>query len=74
MVTFSYIAVFILLGSLVVIIDIILFHHTFGEVIKNLFFFQLIQDRIILFTACFIGLLWAIIVDIRNKRKKGNNK
>lgn len=74
MVTFSFLAVFILLGSLMVCIDTILFNYSIGEVLLNQFYFQLIQDRIILFLTCIGGFIWAIVVDIRIKRKKGQTK
>ncbi|KAA9031217.1 hypothetical protein [Niallia endozanthoxylica] len=74
MVTFSFLAVFILLGSLIACVDIILFNFTIEEVLLNLFHYQLIQDRMILFLTCLSGFIWAVIVDIRIKRKKGQPK
>ncbi|WP_139187836.1 hypothetical protein [Bacillus tuaregi] len=74
MVTISYLAVFILLGSLITCIDTVLFDYTFLEVFYQLFRYQLLQDRIILYSTCLSGLVWAIVVDVRIKRKKGHPK
>lgn len=74
MVTFAFFVVFLLLGSVIVLIDIILLDQSFMEVISNMFFFQLIQDRVILYSALLAGLIWAIVVDIRIRRKKGSQQ
>lgn len=74
MVTFSFLVVFILLGSLMVCVDIVLFNYSIGEVLLNQFYFQLVQDRVILFTTCISGFIWAVVVDIRMKKKKGQSK
>ncbi|WP_338451180.1 hypothetical protein R4Z09_04550 [Niallia oryzisoli] len=74
MVTFAFLAVFFLLGSVIVLIDIILLDQSFMEVLRNMFYFQLIQDRVILYSTCIVGFIWAVVVDIRIRRKKGNHK
>ncbi len=61
-----------LLGSLVIFIDTLLFHYSFMETAMNMFYFQLTEDKLILALMGICGMIWAIVVDVRRKRKKGN--
>ena len=70
MVTVSFFLVFILLTSLVIGIDIFAYHYSFTEEWGILFNSYLPNSKIILYGTVAIGLLYAIIVDIRIMKKK----
>jgi hypothetical protein len=70
MVTMASFLVFILLTSLVIVIDITTYHRSFIEVWGNLFYLDILTGRIILYCTLAIGFISAIIIDIRILKKK----
>ena len=70
MVTVGFFLVFILLTSLVIVIDIITYHYSFTEAWGILFNSDILIGRIILYGTFAIGFLSAIIIDIRIMKKK----
>ena len=70
MVTVGFFLVFILLTSLVIGIDIFTYHYSFTEAWGIIFYSDLLVGRIILYITFIIGLLSAIIIDIRIMKKK----
>lgn len=70
MVTVSFFLVFILLTSLVIANDIVTYHYSFIEAWGILFNSYILNSKMILYGTVAIGLLHAIIVDIRIMKKK----
>lgn len=70
MVTFGFLLVFTILGQLTIIIDIFLFQYSYTGAIKNLYYSQISADRLILYMTFLSGFIWAIITDIRIKKKR----
>ena len=70
MVTVASFLVFILLTSLLLVIDITTYHYSFIEAWGILFQTDLLIGRIILYGTCAIGFISAIIIDIRILKKK----
>ena len=72
MVTVASFLVFILLTSLLLVIDITTYHYTFMEAWRILFQTDLLIGRIILYGTCAVGFISAIIIIriLKKKRKK----
>ena len=70
MVTLSFLLVFILLNSLTILIDIVLFHYSFSKELGNLYYINPLFGRISLYCMMIIGLASSIIIDIRIKKNK----
>jgi hypothetical protein len=70
MVTFGFVLVYVLLGSLTILIDVFLYPYSFIEVIKNLYYTQTSGDRLILYLMFGIGFVWSFVTDIRIRKKK----
>lgn len=70
MVTFGFLLVFTILGQLTIMIDIFLLQYSYTGAIKNLYYSQISADRLILYMTFLSGFIWAIITDIRIKKKR----
>jgi len=70
MVTVASFLVFILLTSLILVIDITTYHYSFMEAWRILFQSDLLIGRLILYGTCAVGFISAIIIDIRILKKK----
>ena len=70
MVTMASFLVFILLTSLVLVIDIFTYHYSFMKARGILFQTDILMGRIILYGTCVISFISAIIIDIRILKKK----
>lgn len=70
MVTFGFLLVFTILGQLTIMIDIFLFQYSYTGAIRNLYYSQISADRLILYMTFLSGFIWAIITDIRIKKKR----
>ena len=70
MVTMASFLVFILLTSLVIVIDITTYHYSFIEAWGILFYSDMLTGRIILYCTLAIGFISAIIIDIKILKKK----
>ena len=70
MVTIASFLVFILLTSLVIVIDITTYHYSFIKAWGTLFQTDMLTGRIILYATCAIGFISAVIIDIRIRKKK----
>src|SRR3954449_12481111 len=74
MVTMASFLVFILLTSLVIVIDITTYHYSFIEAWGILFHSNVLFGRIILYGTLAIGFISAIIIDIRIVKKKNKKQ
>lgn len=70
MVTIASFLVFILLTSLVIVIDITTYHYSFIKAWKILFYTDILSGRIVLYGTCAIGFVSAMIIDMRIRKKK----
>jgi hypothetical protein len=70
MVTVASFLVFILLTSLLLVIDITTYHYSLMEAWRILFQSDLLIGRLILYGTCAVGFISAIIIDIRILKKK----
>ena len=74
MVTVASFLVFILLTSLLLVIDITTYHYTFMEAWRVLFQTDLLIGRIILYGTCAVGFISAIIINTMPGRKNVKSK
>ena len=70
MVTIGFFLVFILLTSIVIAIDITTYYYSFTEEWGILFNSYIPNSKMIIYGTVAVGLLHAIIVDIRIMKKK----
>ncbi|WP_428910951.1 hypothetical protein [Niallia sp. Krafla_26] len=74
MVTFAFILVFILLGQLMLIVDLILFEYGYMEAFFMVFQSQGTADRYILLFTVLFALGWSIVTDVRRKKIQKKSK
>jgi len=70
MVTLGFVLVFILLGQLMVVIDMVLYQYSYFDAYSTIYYSQSSTDRFILFSSVFFGFCWSLMTDLRRKKSQ----
>ncbi|UOE56336.1 hypothetical protein LIT38_05015 [Bacillus sp. CMF12] len=77
MITFSYLAIFLLMTLTAAFFDMKIFDYTIWEALRNLLFKEIATGRMIIIVSVFIGLASSAVIDFRlfkAKKKTGSSQ
>ncbi|KAF0820707.1 MULTISPECIES: hypothetical protein [unclassified Cytobacillus] len=74
MITFSYLAIFLLLAILCTIFDMKIFDETFFEALRNLLFSEVATGRMIVIVTVMIGIASSAAVDFHLWKARKKNR
>ncbi|GAA4710341.1 hypothetical protein GCM10023228_14920 [Brevibacillus fulvus] len=74
MVTFWYLLLFVLLLSVNIFFDVLLFHESVGSILRLIFWEEAKTGRSFVFVALLVGLLSTIRTDYKRIREKQNKQ